>query len=442
MSLVTTHEDAIVVSWIERHVGEVRSVSRQGRWRPAWYVEATAKGEPVSLYVRGARGGRFPPLPLSYEAKVHRVFYEQGVKVPKLYGYIEELPAMVMERAPGRPNMATAESDAARERLRQQLADQMRKIHEVNPALIVAAGAPDPKDPHEVTLCHYRQAEQLYLSGDRAPSPDLEFVRGWIERNAPPCEKPPCVIAMDAGQFIFEGDEITAMLDFEFACVGDIHADFSALKTRDTFEAIGDLESFYRLYEERSGEHLDRRRIDFQNIPFMAYTPLEVAHELLYPDKTPDYYEYYRWHAYSVQAAVEDIARYTGLALAPYELPKPTRNRYAHLSSAIAASTLNVDAQGDFSQAMLEKIRMNAGYLAFREHFARVFEDEYIADVAGLTGTTATSEWDADVVLEAFVHGAGPESDAAILQVLYRKARRMMAPIEGAGGRGIGVGWN
>src|SRR5690242_15604523 len=104
-------EEALVVEWIEAKIGPIRTISRQGRWRPAWFVEVDDDGETVPLYVRGARGARFPPMPLSYEGEVQKLLAEEGVRVSKLYGYVEGLPALVMEQLRGRPNIATADSD-------------------------------------------------------------------------------------------------------------------------------------------------------------------------------------------------------------------------------------------------------------------------------------------------------------------------------------------
>jgi len=444
---MTLEEDASledkVVAWIERRIGPVRSIARQGRWRPAWFAEAEADGEIKQLYVRGDRGGRWPPLPLSYEAKAHQVLADNGVRVPKLYGYIEDVPALVMERVPGRPNLALAKDEPTRQRLREQLADQMRRIHEIDPALLVAVGSPDPKEPREITLCHYRQAEALYLADERLPSPDIEFVRRWIDRNAPPCEEGACTIAMDAGQFIYEGDTLTAMLDFEFVVVGDRHVDFAALITRDRFEPLGDLETFYQLYEARGGRPIDRRRVAFQHIPFAMYAPLEVAAELARPLEAPDHYEYFRWHVSGLQTAIEDIARYTGVTLAPYEPPAAALSRHALGLQGLAAMAETIAAEGEASiyrREKQEKVAMAARYFAAREAWRAMFEREYLAEVAELTGTRASDEWEADVALEAFVQSAGPELDAPLLKLLHRRARRLALPVETAGGRLAGVG--
>jgi len=431
--------EAKVVAWVEREIGPVRTVSRQGRWRPAWYIDAEVNGKPAPLYVRGDRGGRWPPMPLAYEARVHQILADSGVKAPRLYGYIDEIPALVMERVRGRPNMATAASDADRRRLREQLADQMRLIHEIDPKRLEAAGSPNPVDPREITLSHYRQAEGLYLSGARLPSPEVEFIRGWLNRNVPPCDEGPVVIAMDAGQFIFEGDELTAMLDFEFVVVGDRHVDFAALRTRDRFEAIGDLDSFFDLYEARGGRPVDRDRVHFQHIPFAMYAVLEVAAELASPRSAADYFEYLRWHVDGTQTALGDIADLTGVELQPYVLPAPAQTRFGVALEAIDASLSTLAAADKFAAYQKFRLGMALEFLGLWESHRPAFEREYLADVARVTGIAATDEWDCEVKLEAFVQAADPQWDARLVRLLHRRGQRVRALIDRVKGPRAGV---
>jgi aminoglycoside phosphotransferase (APT) family kinase protein len=416
---------AKVAAWIEREIGPVVRITREGRWRPVWFVDAQADGAPVPLYVRGARGSRWPPMPLAYEARVQTILGEHGVKAPRVYGYVDDVPAIVMHRAPGRPNMALAASEADRERLREQLADQMRLIHEVDPKLIEAAGSPNPKDPRELTLCHYRQVEALYLSGERLPSPDIEFIRRWLDRNVPPCEEGPAVIAMDAGQFIFEGDELTAMLDFEFVGVGDRHVDFAALRTRDQFEQIGPLEAFYKLYEARGGKPVDLDRVRYQSVAFSLFTPLEVADDLARPRDAADYHEYLTWHFTSIKDALDDMAEILHLDLEPYELPPAGRSRAGVALEAVAHVLSAMPAPDDYSAYRRDKLGMAVRFLTRKETFRSALEREYLDDLEALLGRRPVDDWDGDVRLEAFVQTAGPEFDERLLRLLYRRAKRL-----------------
>jgi len=423
---------AKVTAWIERELGPILKIERQGRWRPAWFVTAKVDGRPLELYVRGGRGGGWPPMPLAYEARVQKLFEEQGIKVAHVYGFIEDVPAIVMARIPGRPNMATAASDADRASLREQLADQMRKIHEIDPALVEAAGSPSTTDPRELTLNHYRQLEKLYLTGDRLPAPDMEFARRWIDRNAPPCTEGPSVITMDAGQFIFEGDELTAMMDFELVGVGDRHVDFAALTTRNRFELIGDLEEFYDLYHRRGGPQLDRKRIQFHRVGFEMATPLQIAHELAHPESTGEYFEYVWWHILSMNSVLNEIAANMGVTLPPHAPPESGETSSGLLLQALTRVVDSLPASEDpYVKFRLFNLGLAVKFLAGYEARRSAFEAQYLRDVEGLTGRRAVDAWDADVQLQAFVQTAGPEFDLPLLHILHRRSAVSFDVIQG-----------
>jgi hypothetical protein len=417
-------DEEIVINWIEREIGPIRSISRQGRWRPAWFIDAEKDGETVELYVRGGRGGRFPPLPLSYEAQVQQVFAEEGVKVAAIHGFIEAVPALVMERLPGRPNIATAESDAHRERLREDLAEQMRRIHAIDPARVAALGTPNPSDPREQTLSIYRATEKLYLEGDRLPSPDIEFIRAWIERNAPPCTEGPAVTTVDAGQFMFEGDAITGMVDLELVCIGDRHMDMAALRFRDRIEEIGDLESFFDMYQRLGGVAIDRARVAFQEVVFRIIVPLQIAHELADP-RGINHHEYMLWHYGAIDDALKDIARIAGLPLEPYVLPEPVPERSDRLIQTLVAVVEAMPAPDDYVHYRRFDLGLALKYLGDYVTRRAAMEAEYLDEIAALTGTRPRDAWEGDIQLEQFVRSAGPELDGALLQLLYRRNERV-----------------
>jgi aminoglycoside phosphotransferase (APT) family kinase protein len=416
-------DEALVATWIEKEIGSIRRIARQGRWRPAWFIDAERDGQIIKLYVRAARGSRFPPMPLSYEAKIQALFAQQGIKVAHVYGYIDAVPALVMGRLPGRANIATAESDEHRARLREDLADQMRRVHEINPTLVEALGAPNPAEPRELTLSVYRETEKLYLEGNRLPSPDIEFVRLWIDRNVPPCEEGPAVITVDAGQFMFEGDAITGLVDLELVCIGDRHLDMAALRVRDRIEEIGDLESFYDLYHQRGGLKLDRDRIAFHGVTFALIVPLQIAHELA---KTEDinHHEYIGWHVRAMDDALKDIARIGRISLEPYVLPEPRQDRSCLLMQTLVASIQAIPAPDDYATYRRQDLTLAIKYL--NDYAARrtAMEREYLDEIQTLTGYRPSDAWEGDVRMAKFVRTAGPELDAPILRLLYRRNER------------------
>jgi hypothetical protein len=231
---------------------------------------------------------------------------------------------------------------------------------------------------------------------------------------------------MDAGQFIFEGDELTAMLDFEFVVLGDRHVDFAALRSRDRFEEIGDLPQFYKLYEARGGLPVDLDQVRYQKVAFTMYATFEVAHELVHPSSKADYHEYLRWHTGGPKTALEDIADILGIDLEPYERPAAGRSRYAGALQAIEGAVETLPAPDEYTTYRRDKLGMALRHLIRREAYHSAFEREYLDDVADLIGRRSVDEWDCDVQLEAFVKTAGPECDERLIRLLYRRAQRMM----------------
>lgn len=417
--------EGAVAAWIADNIGPIVNISRQGRWRPAWFVTAEKSGARIELYVRGGRSAGFPPMPLSYEAEVLRIFAEEGIRVPGVFGYVPEVPAIVMERLPGRPNIATAGSDSIRESLRTQLADQMCAIHAIAPARLEAVGAQTSRDGREAGLLPYRAIERLYLTGDRLPSPDIEFVRRWIDRNAPDCPEGPAVITVDAGQFLFEDERLTGMVDLELTCIGDRHIDFAALRTRDRMEEIGDLEAFYALYEERGGLALDRDRIAFHWVTFAMMVPLQIANNLAHPEGNAQYHEYMGWHARAMDDALRDIARITGADLPAYRLPPAQSDRLAALFAAMVTVVADMPATDDYGEYRRQDLSLALKYGL--DHVARrtAFEREYLDELEALIGCRPATVIDGDEQLCRFIASAGPDQDGPILAALHRRNLRV-----------------
>ncbi|MDT0488792.1 phosphotransferase, partial [Streptomyces doebereineriae] len=109
-------------------------------------------GERVELMVRGHRIDSPLVFPLSHEMTFQDLLHRNGIPVPRVYGWLDELPAYVMDRVPGRPDFAdstTAERDAV-------MAEYMRtlaRIHALNVDEFEAAGitrAATPSTPGSV----------------------------------------------------------------------------------------------------------------------------------------------------------------------------------------------------------------------------------------------------------------------------------------------------
>jgi len=416
--------EALVVSWIENNLGPVMRLERQGRWRPAWYVDVAKGEETLSLYVRGDRGKgvKTQPQPLDFEYRVLKLFEEKGLKVPHVYGYIDELPAIVMERVPGVPDLKTLENEVARKLVTSQFVDQMILMHKIDPELMEKAGVPRPEGAENRALAYYRRVEPLYLSTKARPEPIIEFIRRWIDRNSP--ETPDAVypIAVDAGQFIFDGDKLTAMLDFEFCALGDYHTDLATLRLRNRLEYVGELNEIYRQYGERSGFVVDPNRLHYHTVIKGVLPPMQMAGNLANPIANMDYYQYMVWNAVWLRIALEAIAEMRGWS--PEVLATPVESagsRSKPLIQALIVGVNDEDGVDEIARYRLFRRARNLQYLSRLDRFQQDMERRYLDDVELLLGRKPENWLQADEWLEHFVATASPESDEQLLRIFWRQ---------------------
>ena len=91
--------------------------------------------------------------------------------MPHLYGFIPELPAIVMERVRGRHDLRHAASEEDRQSVRRQLAREMAKMHKLDTAPFIEAGFHCPQTPIETTLAFYSHATRSARPAHPVPKP-------------------------------------------------------------------------------------------------------------------------------------------------------------------------------------------------------------------------------------------------------------------------------
>jgi aminoglycoside phosphotransferase (APT) family kinase protein len=425
-----------IIAWIEREVGgQVERIERQGRWRPAWHVDLRRDGRLDPLYVRGERVENFLPYGLEREYRIHRLLEAGGVRAPHVYGFIPELPGVVMERARGRSNLHTAESEDEVESVRRDLVEQMALMHALPIEPFVEAGLRAPGTPRAISLSFFDDAWSNYKANKVQPDPAMEFVARWVERHAPEAAEPLRYVACDAGQFLFEGGRLTAMMDFELSILGDPMMDLAALRIRDQWEKLGDLPSLYRLYAERTGRSVDLQTVRFHTAAFAlggaACSAICMERFRAAPQADADYVEYVIWVIWELKQALAAVAEHAGVALPPFQAPAA---RPSLMDEPIFALRASVDepAEGVVG-AYRKRVRQAiVTYLARIAAYGGELEDAYLRDAAEVLGRRPADSAEADRLLEAHVAKAGAEEDERLLRLFHaqvsRKAFLLAAP--------------
>jgi len=214
--------------------GEVVALRRLpgGASKEAWAVDYRTGEALHPLFLRRAGGGVIysKTLALAEEFRLLQVAWAHGVKVPEPLHYFPDLEgreAFLMRRLEGeaigarvvrRPELARA-----REALPQAMAEELAKIHALPPEEVPFL-KPPPLPPWRAAL------EEAYRDLDALgePHPALEWGLRWL-LDHPPRELPPVVVHGDfrVGNLLVDGEGLVAVLDWEFAHLGDPREDLA-----------------------------------------------------------------------------------------------------------------------------------------------------------------------------------------------------------------------
>lgn len=199
----------------------------------AWAVDAQTSGGPLPLLLRRGAGGRIfrDALSLEQEHRVIEAAWKAGVKVARPYGYLGQLlgrEAFVMERLEGetvgRRLVLRPEFASARAVLPGQMAQELARIHAIDARaldFLPGTGTPSP-------LLHGVETLAAQLASLEEPHPALELGLLHLRRQLP-SDGPSVVCHGDfrVGNFMVGSDGLSAVLDWEFAHVGDAREDLA-----------------------------------------------------------------------------------------------------------------------------------------------------------------------------------------------------------------------
>ena len=420
-----------VRAWIEAELGPVTAIERQARWRPAWFVTAQRPdGTELPLYVRGAREGVANLSALLEEAGMLQVLEAHGIPVPHVYGMVDEPEAIVMDALPGRANLGTAETEAEQRAVLDHYIDILTRVHAIDPAAFVAAGLRLPEGPADVALNMFDRFEKVYRNEKQAPAPLLEFGIQWVRRNVLTHRSQARFVTCDSAQFMFDDGRVTGLIDLENGYLGDPLQDLASFRMRDMTEPLGDVIAGMLRYEELTGEPLDVAAIDYHLVQWSLCTPMTLNGMVQGAPPLVELVQYFQWYHQYALTALEALAHVTGTEIPSVELPEPVSTRDTVVHDALAAVIRTLGADDEVARFRRDSTAVLAEYLGRVERYGPAIEAAYLDEVAALLGERPADWATADAALEAFVLGAGPEHDAALLQLFIRVSLRRLLLME------------
>lgn len=418
MSVPPPHE---VAAAVERQLGmTVRDVRRQVRWRPTWFVHGERDGVPFDVVVRGDRVDALG-FPLRHEFAFHSLLEEHGVPVPHLYGWCDELNAILMEFVPGRPDLAQVE-ESDRDRIVDEYLQAMVAVHQLPVEPFVAAGITRATDDSAMVSMSIQ--EQQWRAAKDWPDPFMEFCLAWMHRHEPDRRGREAPILCDTGQFHHDEHHLVAVLDLEGGHIADPMMDLAVWRMRDTLIPFGDMRKLYARYEELSGAEIDLEAVKRHSFASTIGNELMFGAAVHHPTDDTDVMTYMQWNSETNLMATDLLAEFLEIDLPTVETPEPRRTRadatYEHLVRTLGAIRPDDEFLG-------HEIR-----LAFRtaRHLTRVNEigdaivEADLDDAAELLGWRPATWWEGDEALERFVLAAIEDGDTSHDEGLVRLFHR------------------
>lgn len=426
---MTVGIDTVVESWISEHIGPVRTVERQQRWRPAWFVTAERGGRDIGLYVRGEREG-FGFATVAAEAAILRTLEDHDIPVPHVHGEIAEASAVVLDLLPGEPNPCDVGDAREVDAVMDDYVDALVRAHAIDPAAFADAGLRVPAGPHAVALDYFETFVTRYREFKQRPEPLLEFAIEWLRRNVPSHRSTPQFVLGDTGQYMFADGRITGLIDVELAHIGDVSHDLAGLRLRNVTESMGDLGRVLRRYEQVSGTPLDHAAVEFHTAKFALCTPLGVAIVLHLDLPLTDIVQYIEWFHLLSLHAIESIAHQADVPLSPVALPDPAPIPYPGAVAGLASMIQSLTVPAGIAEYQRASVA-NVAQLCHRvSEYTHAVDSADLDDIERLLGSRPADRTAGDEALEEFIRTAEPHHDPALIALLHRRVMRQLLLIE------------
>jgi aminoglycoside phosphotransferase (APT) family kinase protein len=274
--------DSISVDEISR-VDRIRGGNSSEIWRFDARWREGDKNQAASLVLRRGSENEFASLGRPAEYRLLRALDATGIPAPRAYWADMEgkwlgRPSMIMESRPGQADrhLLTDRSRLAlgpdqRVEIARTLIDILVDVHRIDAiALGAATGQPVPEHPAREQLEIY-DAEILRIEPE--PMPELRLASWWLHDNLP---QPPCKPSLIHGDFrpanfLVDDGHVSALLDWEFAHIGDAAEDLGWYLTpyyraEHLIPGAWSAEDVIARYEQQSGVAVDREAVAFWTV--------------------------------------------------------------------------------------------------------------------------------------------------------------------------------
>ncbi len=260
-------------AWIENVCrGEVisKELASGGNRRQSWAVDVrTADGTIHEYFLRHdprAEVVGVEPHTIDREADVYRAIARIAVLAPRLIAHSKALRAILTERAGGIAEFRHSTDSVAKQAVTAAFMINLSALHGFDAREIDLDGG-----GHGRIIDHVKRDLAIWRAMyDEVGKPDplLDLAFGWLDAHMPDPDGPVVLVHGDAGpgNFLFDDDQLTALIDWEFAHLGDPLEDIAWFSMRCVMEPVPDYFAALEIYERAAGQVIDRARLRYHRV--------------------------------------------------------------------------------------------------------------------------------------------------------------------------------
>jgi aminoglycoside phosphotransferase (APT) family kinase protein len=252
--------------------GEITRLERHVARREAWVVDVTrTDGSILEGFVRLERTRPPGVSALEKETRIVAALGPTSVPVPRVHAWNRELGCTLFERARGRSDLDLLADPARQRAVMEDFIRAVARLHTLDPDEL---GLDDvmaykPTTPAECALGEV----DLVLDGMKDflahySDPLISYSVEWLRRFVPKQVARVSLVQGDTGpvNFLFDGDRVSAIVDWELGHYGDPMEDLGNISVREFWNPCGGLSGLFKLYEEESGIPYDRTATQYYRV--------------------------------------------------------------------------------------------------------------------------------------------------------------------------------
>lgn len=412
--------------------GEVTQLRRHVARREAWIVDVTRPdGSKLEAFLRLQRDpGGVDPRRLERETRITQALEATDIPVTPVHAWNPDLRATLFARDPGRADIDKLTDPAQQRAIMEDFMRVVARMHQLD---LDALALDDVMEPRPTTARDTALGEvdnmvrqwTHFLDGYHDPL--TVYGLDWLSRFAPKEVARVSLVQGDTGpvNFMFQGDRVSAVIDWELGHWGDPMEDLGNIVVREMWNPCGGLEGLFELYEKESGIPYSRFGAQYYSVHQNVRGMLPIHYVCLnaHPQESLAWYLCYRY--VGDRTTCEMLAMAMDVEIERPEMPEDVGAPDVLAESAMYAQEHDVSRaiQDDFAARRAQDVKILIECMDRKRRFGAAIEAIECDEMAPLLGKrpAGMAEGNARLCARIMAHEL---EDAPLVQYLARKSYR------------------